>query len=80
LPVLKNGTCFSSTATDSPVRGFRPIRGSRFFTEKAPKATQLNAITLSHRIYDFFKYRAYDFFNVTLMKMRIFIHQFVNQF
>jgi hypothetical protein len=50
------------------------------FHGKGPKATQLNAITLSHRIYDFLKYRADDFFNVTLMKMRIFIHQFVNQF
>src|SRR5690606_17898805 len=37
LPVLKNGTHFSSTSTDSPVRGLRPVRAGRFFTEKAPK-------------------------------------------
>jgi hypothetical protein len=37
LPVLKNGMCFSETWTLSPVRGLRPTRASRRFTEKAPK-------------------------------------------
>src|SRR5690606_10666536 len=37
LPVLKKGTHFSSTSTVSPVRGLRPLRAGRFFTEKAPK-------------------------------------------
>ena len=37
LPVLKNGTDFSSTETCAPVRGLRPVRAGRFFTEKAPK-------------------------------------------
>src|SRR5690606_22186647 len=37
LPVLKKGTHFSSTNTDSPVRGLRPDREGRFLTEKAPK-------------------------------------------
>src|ERR1700722_6978882 len=37
LPVLKNGMCFSLTETLSPVRGLRPTRASRRFTENAPK-------------------------------------------
>src|SRR5262245_40248091 len=37
LPVLKNGTDFFSTETWAPVRGLRPMRAGRFFTEKAPK-------------------------------------------
>src|SRR5262249_5847342 len=37
LPVLKNGMCFSATCTLSPVRGLRPTRASRRFTENAPK-------------------------------------------
>ncbi len=37
LPALKNGTAFSSTSTEAPVRGLRPSRASRFLTEKAPK-------------------------------------------
>jgi hypothetical protein len=36
LPVLKNGTNFSSTETEAPVRGLRPERGARCFTVKAP--------------------------------------------
>src|ERR1700720_637206 len=37
LPVLKNGTHFWSTATWAPVRGLRPVRAGRCFTENAPK-------------------------------------------
>ncbi len=37
LPVLKNGTDFCATETCAPVRGLRPVRAGRFFTEKAPK-------------------------------------------
>src|ERR1700704_1600979 len=37
LPVLKKGTYFWSTETSAPVRGLRPVRAGRFFTEKAPK-------------------------------------------
>ena len=37
FPVLKNGTYFSETITCSPVRGLRPVRAGRFFTENAPK-------------------------------------------
>src|SRR5262249_8223078 len=37
LPVLKNGADFFSTETCAPVRGLRPVRAGRFFTEKAPK-------------------------------------------
>src|SRR6266545_623626 len=37
LPGLKNGTDFFSTETWAPVRGLRPVRAGRFFTEKAPK-------------------------------------------
>src|SRR5690349_10272656 len=37
LPVLKNGTDFCATETWAPVRGLRPVRAGRFFTEKAPK-------------------------------------------
>ena len=37
LPVLNTGIAFSDTATAAPVRGLRPRRASRRFTEKAPK-------------------------------------------
>ena len=37
LPALKNGTYFSVTGTLVPVRGLRPTRAGRFFTENAPK-------------------------------------------
>src|SRR6476661_6001668 len=37
LPVLKNGTDFCATETWAPVRGLRPVRAGRFFTENAPK-------------------------------------------
>ena len=37
LPVRKKGARFSPTETGSPVRGLRPIRDGRTFTEKAPK-------------------------------------------
>lgn len=37
LPVRKKGTCFSGTATGSPVRGLRPARDLRCRTENAPK-------------------------------------------
>src|SRR5580704_4243873 len=37
LPVLKNGTDFWSTETWAPVRGLRPERAGRCFTENAPK-------------------------------------------
>lgn len=37
LTRLEEGHPFSSTKTDSPVRGFRPERDGRFFTENAPK-------------------------------------------
>ena len=50
------------------------------FHGKGPKATQLNAIAFCHRVYNFFKDSAHDFLNITLMKMWIFIQQFLNQF
>src|SRR5690242_1775275 len=37
LPVRKKGARFSPTETGSPVRGLRPMREGRTFTEKAPK-------------------------------------------
>src|SRR5690606_17138687 len=37
LPVLKKGTNFSATSTAAPVRGLRPVREGRRFTENAPK-------------------------------------------
>src|SRR4051812_36868176 len=35
--VLKVGTIFSGTATLVPLRGFRPVRASRFLTANTPK-------------------------------------------
>src|SRR5690606_12696317 len=56
LPVLKNGTYFSSTATGAPVRGLRPIRGALYFTVNAPKplsstrSPRANALTISSKM------------------------------
>src|ERR1700686_992919 len=56
LPVLKNGTLFWSTGTCAPVRGLRPARAGRCFTEKAPKprsstrSPRAKAATISSRI------------------------------
>src|SRR5690606_14407449 len=47
LPVLKNGTHFSSTSTDSPVRGLRPTRAGRFFTENAPNPRSSTRLPLA---------------------------------
>ena len=37
FPALKKGTDFSSTETEAPVLGLRPVRASRCLTVKAPK-------------------------------------------
>src|SRR5690606_15585069 len=56
LPVLKNGTYFSSTGTGAPVRGLRPIRGALYFTVNAPKplsstrSPRANALTISSKM------------------------------
>ena len=49
LPVLKNGTYFSDTATEAPVRGLRPMRGARCLTVKAPKLRK--AMTVEAWVY-----------------------------
>src|SRR3954468_19720125 len=38
LLVLNVGTTFSDTATSPPLRGFRPVRASRFLTANTPKS------------------------------------------
>src|SRR5690606_37608556 len=56
LPVLKNGTNFSSTGTGAPVLGLRPSRGARYFTVNAPKplsstrSPRARALTISSKM------------------------------
>ena len=56
LPVLKNGTNFSDTDTDAPVRGLRPCRAARCLTVNAPKprnstrSPRANASTISSKM------------------------------
>ena len=71
LPVLKKGTHFSSTSTDSPVRGLRPVRAGRFLTENAPKPRKFDAVAVGKRIGDLFEDRADDVFDVAQKQMRI---------
>jgi hypothetical protein len=79
LPALKNGTCFSSTSTLSPVRGLRPMRASRFFTENAPKPRSSTRFPLAKSLGDLFEYRVHDAFNVALVEMRVFIRELLNE-
>ena len=71
LPVLKNGTHFSSTSTDLPVRGFRPVRAGRFFTENAPKPAQFDAVSVGQRISDFVEYGTHYVLDISQEEMRI---------
>lgn len=50
FPALKWGTDFAGTATCSPVFGFRPVRGARWFRLKTPKpriSTRLPSVSVS---------------------------------
>ena len=71
MPVLKKGMAFSSTWTDEPVRGLRPIRASRFLIENAPKAAQLDPVAAGQGLCDLIENCRYDAINVALVQMRI---------
>jgi hypothetical protein len=80
LPVLKNGTDFLSTETCAPVRGLRPVRAGRCFTENAPKPRNLHAVTARKRGGDLAEHRVHDVLDVTLIEMRVLPGDALNKF
>ena len=62
---------FSSTSTDLPVRGLRPVRAGRFFTEKAPKPRSSTRSAVGQRLGDLLENRADDIFDVAKEEMGI---------
>src|SRR3981189_3333891 len=75
LPVLKNGTLFWSTGTCAPVRGLRPARAGRCFTENAPKTRN------SHqRRDDLIENRVHDVLDIPLIEMRVVLGDTLNEF
>ena len=80
LPVLKTGTTFSEIDTDSPVRGLRPVRASRFLTENAPKPAQFHAVASRKGIGDRVEDRVDDVLDVALIQMRVLLSELEHQF
>jgi hypothetical protein len=80
LPVLKTGTTFSVMETDSPVRGLRPVRASRFFTENAPKPRSSTRVAPGEGIGDGIEDRIHDLLDIALVKMRVLLSDLEHQF
>ena len=77
-PVLKVGTTFSDTATSSPLRGFRPVRASRFFTANTPKQRNSTLITTYERGRDRVQDGVYDGFSTPLVQVQILLGNLFN--
>ena len=71
LPVLKNGTDFCATETCAPVRGLRPVRAGRFFTENAPKPRNSTRSPRASAAAISFEDGVDDVLDVALVEMRV---------
>ncbi len=80
LAGLEDRDTFSATGTCSPVRGLRPMRASRFFTEKAPEPSDLHPVAARQGLRDLVEDGVHHVLRVAKIELGVMFRDFLHQF
>ena len=76
---MKNGTCFSSTCTASPVRGVAADAGVALLDGEGAEAAQLHPVAIGERADHLLEDGVHDPLDVALVEVRIVVGDLLDQ-